>query len=165
MTRLLSRVRSEDGQVVVLVAVFMLGLIGMTALVVDVGSWFRQQRATQSTVDAAALAGAQALHSAHSRCPQKHHEIESGHDRVAPAGERSAQDPIRAWQENVFHQPQAFGNIALLAIGGCGRQPEIVVAIVMRQREGVGECAAERGDACARGAHDMDAAGSHRFAR
>jgi len=61
MTRLLSRVRSEDGQVVVLVAVFMLGLIGMTALVVDVGSWFRQQRATQSTVDAAALAGAQAL--------------------------------------------------------------------------------------------------------
>jgi hypothetical protein len=33
----------------------------MCALVVDVGSWFRQQRATQATVDAAALAGAQVL--------------------------------------------------------------------------------------------------------
>lgn len=61
MTRLLSRLRGENGQVVVLVTFFMLGMIGMTALVVDVGSWFRQQRATQSTVDAAALAGAQAL--------------------------------------------------------------------------------------------------------
>jgi hypothetical protein len=61
MTRLLSRLRGEDGQVIVLVAVFMTALIGMAALVVDVGSWFHQQRATQSTVDAAALAGAQAL--------------------------------------------------------------------------------------------------------
>jgi Flp pilus assembly protein TadG len=33
----------------------------MTAFVVDVGSWFHQQRATQATVDAAALAGAQKL--------------------------------------------------------------------------------------------------------
>jgi Flp pilus assembly protein TadG len=61
MTRLNSRLRGEDGQVLVLVAVFMVGLIGMAALVVDVGSWFHQQRATQTTVDAAALAGAQAL--------------------------------------------------------------------------------------------------------
>jgi hypothetical protein len=61
MTRLNSRLRGEDGQVLVLVAVFMFGLIGMAALVVDVGSWFHQQRATQTTVDAAALAGAQAL--------------------------------------------------------------------------------------------------------
>jgi Flp pilus assembly protein TadG len=61
MTRLLSRLRAENGQVVILVTFFMLGMIGMAALVVDVGSWFRQQRATQSTVDAAALAGAQAL--------------------------------------------------------------------------------------------------------
>jgi hypothetical protein len=53
--------RDESGQVMVLTALFMVVMIGMTAFVVDVGSWFRAQRATQSTVDAAALAGAQAL--------------------------------------------------------------------------------------------------------
>jgi Flp pilus assembly protein TadG len=57
----MTRFRREEGQVVVLVAAIMIGLIGMTAFVVDVGTWFRQQRALQSTVDAAALAGAQAL--------------------------------------------------------------------------------------------------------
>lgn len=61
MTRLLSRVRDESGQVLVLVAAAMVGFIAMTAFVVDVGSWFHQQRATQATVDAAALAGAQKL--------------------------------------------------------------------------------------------------------
>jgi putative Flp pilus-assembly TadE/G-like protein len=61
MTRLVSRLRRDDGQVLVLVAAIMVGVLGMTAFVVDVGSWFRQQRATQSVVDAAALAGAQAL--------------------------------------------------------------------------------------------------------
>jgi Flp pilus assembly protein TadG len=53
--------RNESGQVMVLTALFMVVMVGMTAFVVDVGSWFRAQRATQSTVDAAALAGAQAL--------------------------------------------------------------------------------------------------------
>ncbi|MGH3001859.1 MAG: pilus assembly protein TadG-related protein [Gaiellaceae bacterium] len=53
--------RDEAGQVTVMAALFMIVVIGMTAFVVDVGSWFRAQRATQSTVDAAALAGAQAL--------------------------------------------------------------------------------------------------------
>lgn len=58
---MMSRLRREDGQVLVLVAAILVGIIGMTAFVVDVGSWFRQQRALQSSVDAAALAGAQAL--------------------------------------------------------------------------------------------------------
>ena len=53
--------RNESGQVMVLTALFMVVMVGMTAFVVDVGSWFHAQRATQSTVDAAALAGAQAL--------------------------------------------------------------------------------------------------------
>jgi hypothetical protein len=53
--------RNEGGQVMVLTALFMVVMVGMTAFVVDVGSWFHTQRATQSTVDAAALAGAQAL--------------------------------------------------------------------------------------------------------
>ena len=61
MKRLLARLRNDDGQVLILVAVGMVALVGMAAFVVDVGGWFRQQRATQSIVDAAALAGAQAL--------------------------------------------------------------------------------------------------------
>jgi Flp pilus assembly protein TadG len=59
--RLIARLRREEGQVLVLFAAAMVGLIGMTAFVVDVGSWFREQRATQSMVDAATLAGAQVL--------------------------------------------------------------------------------------------------------
>jgi hypothetical protein len=57
----MNRLRHQDGQVTVMAAIFMLALVGMAGLVLDVGSWFRQQRVTQATVDAAALAGAQSL--------------------------------------------------------------------------------------------------------
>ena len=53
--------RSERGQVTVLTAVFLVVMLGLCGFVLDVGSWFRQQRVSQATVDAAALAGAQAL--------------------------------------------------------------------------------------------------------
>ena len=53
--------RNERGQVFVLTVVSLTVLLGMTALVLDVGSWFRQKRQLQATADAAALAGAQAL--------------------------------------------------------------------------------------------------------
>jgi Flp pilus assembly protein TadG len=55
------RTRSENGQASVLTVVFLLVLLGMAALVLDIGSWYRADRATQSNADAAALAGAQAL--------------------------------------------------------------------------------------------------------
>lgn len=57
----MTRLHREDGQAAVLAAVTMVALLGMAGFVVDVGSWFRQQRGTQATADAAALAGAQAL--------------------------------------------------------------------------------------------------------
>ena len=57
----MNRLRSEAGQAAVLSVVFMAALLGAVALVLDVGSWFRAQRATQSAADAAALAGAQEL--------------------------------------------------------------------------------------------------------
>jgi Putative Flp pilus-assembly TadE/G-like len=53
--------RREEGQVTVLTAVFIVALLGMAGFVLDVGSWFRQQRVVQTTVDSAALAGAQSL--------------------------------------------------------------------------------------------------------
>lgn len=53
--------RSENGQALVLSLLFMTVLLGMAALVLDVGSWYHAQRALQAKADAAALAGAQAL--------------------------------------------------------------------------------------------------------
>jgi Putative Flp pilus-assembly TadE/G-like len=53
--------RSERGQSLVLAVIFMVVLLGMAALVLDVGSWYRADRKLQANADAAALAGAQAL--------------------------------------------------------------------------------------------------------
>ena len=53
--------RNERGQAMVLTVLFITALLGISALVLDVGSWYRQHRALQATADAAALAGAQKL--------------------------------------------------------------------------------------------------------
>ena len=53
--------RNERGQVLVLTVVALTVLLGMTALVLDVGDWFHTKRQLQASADAAALAGAQAL--------------------------------------------------------------------------------------------------------
>jgi hypothetical protein len=57
----MNRLRHETGQAAVLTVMFMAALLGVMAMVLDVGSWFRAQRATQSAADAAALAAAQGL--------------------------------------------------------------------------------------------------------
>src|SRR5204862_2242516 len=56
-----ARLKSERGQAFVLAAVAMVMCMGMAALVLDVGNWFRDKRRLQGTADAAALAGAQQL--------------------------------------------------------------------------------------------------------
>lgn len=61
MTPLLTRLRCESGQAFVFVAFTLMVLLGMTALVIDGGSWYRAQRHLQTAADAAALAGAQEL--------------------------------------------------------------------------------------------------------
>lgn len=55
------KLRDTRGQSTVITVVFLAVLLGMAALVLDIGSWYRAKRAAQSTADAAALAGAQAL--------------------------------------------------------------------------------------------------------
>lgn len=57
----MNRLHSDRGQAAVLTVIFLVALLGAVAMVLDVGSWFRAQRSTQSAADAAALAGAQAL--------------------------------------------------------------------------------------------------------
>ena len=61
MTTFASHSRSERGQSLVIVLIFMTALIGMAAAVIDVGSWYRTDRKLQANADAAALAGAQEL--------------------------------------------------------------------------------------------------------
>jgi hypothetical protein len=52
---------NQRGQSMVLSLVFLTVLMGMSALVLDVGSWYRAHRSAQSTADASALAAAQGL--------------------------------------------------------------------------------------------------------
>lgn len=52
---------NERGQVAVIVALLITAIIGMVALVVDVGSIYEERRQLQTVADAAALAGAQDL--------------------------------------------------------------------------------------------------------
>lgn len=52
---------NQSGQAFVLTVLMITALLGMAALVVDLGSWFRAHRELQATADAAALAGAQEL--------------------------------------------------------------------------------------------------------
>jgi Flp pilus assembly protein TadG len=56
-----ARAREEHGQAVVLTTIAMVMCLGASALVLDVGHWFRDKRRVQATADAAALAGAQLL--------------------------------------------------------------------------------------------------------
>jgi hypothetical protein len=53
--------RDERGQAFVLTVVVLAMLMGMAALVLDVGHWYRAKRDLQAVADSAALAGAQAL--------------------------------------------------------------------------------------------------------
>jgi Flp pilus assembly protein TadG len=53
--------KNEQGQTIVLTVFCLVTLLGMCALVLDVGAWFREKRQLQATADAAALAGAQEL--------------------------------------------------------------------------------------------------------
>jgi Flp pilus assembly protein TadG len=53
--------KDERGQAIVLSVLALVALLGMSALVLDVGNWFRTKRRLQGTADAAALAGAHQL--------------------------------------------------------------------------------------------------------
>ena len=61
MRSLLTRMRNDAGQALVLVAFTLMVLVGMAALVVDGGSWYQADRRLQTAADAAALGGAQHL--------------------------------------------------------------------------------------------------------
>jgi hypothetical protein len=57
----MNTLKRQTAQATVLTLVFLTVLLGMAALVLDVGAWYRADRDTQNAADAAALAAAQAL--------------------------------------------------------------------------------------------------------
>src|SRR6187551_4055604 len=57
----MTRHKQNCGQAYVITILFLAVLLAMAAAVLDIGSWYRADRSLQATVDAAALAGAQAL--------------------------------------------------------------------------------------------------------
>jgi Flp pilus assembly protein TadG len=61
MSRVRQRGGEEQGVVLVIVAVAMVALIGMAALAIDLGSFYKAQRQAQEAADAGALAAAQDL--------------------------------------------------------------------------------------------------------
>jgi hypothetical protein len=69
MTRLRSiEPRRDEGQVIILFALFSVVLIGFLALAIDVGYLYSQRREAQAAVDAAAMAGGVALLAGESDC-------------------------------------------------------------------------------------------------
>jgi Flp pilus assembly protein TadG len=59
MTKLVRHLRGDErGQIIVLVAILMVGLVAVVGLVTDGGLVFSQRRDLQNAADAAALAGA-----------------------------------------------------------------------------------------------------------
>jgi len=61
MKKLMKIVKNEDGQVLVLMALFLTVLLGFAALTIDIGMVYVTKAKLQNTADAAALAGAQDL--------------------------------------------------------------------------------------------------------
>ena len=57
----MSRFRAQDGQAIIVNVLFLVVLVGIAAVAIDVGTWYRSQRDLQAVADSAALAGAQAL--------------------------------------------------------------------------------------------------------
>jgi hypothetical protein len=51
-------VANSSGQAIALATLFMFVILGMGALVIDMGSWYQQHRSAQAAADSAALAGA-----------------------------------------------------------------------------------------------------------
>jgi len=73
MSRRLRRLRrlraaGEDGIVAIVLALAIVMLLAVTAVAIDIGNGWQQQRSAQAVADAAALSAAQALHDTNTQC-------------------------------------------------------------------------------------------------
>jgi Flp pilus assembly protein TadG len=67
LAKLRNRLSDESGSVLAIASVMMVSILGLAALVVDLGQWYAAQRQAQTAADAAALAGADDLPSSASK--------------------------------------------------------------------------------------------------
>ncbi|MCG9480155.1 MAG: hypothetical protein K9H14_08145 [Actinomycetia bacterium] len=91
--------KTESGQVAVIVALLIVSLVGMTALVIDVGSLYEVRRNLQTVADAAALAGAQEL--PHSVTEAKQKAIEYANNNLKYSDTEITEDNIEIFSTEV----------------------------------------------------------------
>jgi len=90
-------VSNERGQVVIIVALLIVSLLGMTALVVDMGSLYEERRFLQTIADSAALAGAQELPEKPDEAIQKAIEYAGNHRDLSSI---NIEVTIERWEVN-----------------------------------------------------------------
>jgi hypothetical protein len=103
----------ESGQALVIVILFLFVLLGMAAMVIDVGYAYYAHRSLQAQVDAAALAGAQ--------------ELPDGSKATTIAYDYSGQDGKRNAQSNVRNVKVDVRTRCLTKIPGCDPVNAVVV--------------------------------------
>jgi len=95
----MTRHKRSSGQAYVITVLFLAVLLAMAAAVLDIGSWYRADRSLQATVDAAALAGAQALPKSTGNADALAHQYANqnggGNIQVAFSSKNFANDTIK----------------------------------------------------------------------
>jgi len=95
----MTRHKRNSGQAYVISILFLAVLLAMAAAVLDIGSWYRADRSLQATVDAAALAGAQALPKSTGNADALAHQYANqnggGNIQVAFSSKNFANDTIK----------------------------------------------------------------------
>ena len=104
---------NEEGQTLVLAAVAMVVLLGLTAFAVDVGFAYFAHRSLQASADAAALAGAQ--------------ELPSTSRATATAREYGTSDAARNHPDNLGEVSETITTKCLSSLPGCEPANAVVV--------------------------------------
>jgi Putative Flp pilus-assembly TadE/G-like/von Willebrand factor type A domain len=112
-SKLAGRRTGEQGQVLVLVILFLVVLLGMAAMVVDVGYAYYAHRSLQASADAAALAGAQEL-------PDGARAIELAKEYGGEPGKKNYRDNIPNVTTNVTTK-------CISSVPGCNPVNAVVV--------------------------------------
>ena len=107
------RPQEERGQVIVLVVLMLIVLLGMAALVVDVGYAYYAQRSLQSSADAAALAAAQEL-------PNAADAVAAGHEYSSSVGRKNEHSGVDGVTTTVTTK-------CVTSFGGCDPVNAVVV--------------------------------------
>jgi Flp pilus assembly protein TadG len=105
--------RAQGGQVLVLVLLFLVVVLGMAALVIDVGYAYYAHRSLQASADAAALAGAQEL-------PDGNRATQVANEYSGSAGGKNARENVPGVQTTVTTK-------CITSIPGCDPVNAVVV--------------------------------------